>query len=434
VSNARLILVVLICFFPVVLLWDGPIVQGLFARAAAIGMVILSRAIRPGETAFFLSIARPAAVLAVIPALWMVIQVLPLGILAHPIWTSAQAAIGHPIRGAMSIDIGAGVVALGRYLTIMAIAFWSAAVAVDRQRAEWILFSLLVATALIGLGVLAGALSEPTVLSSGSLSLERMQAIDCAALGIIVAAAATVRTLERYETRHASPNRSVALLMATFVACIVALAICVTALLLSASSSVLIATGYGVAGLVAVIVVRRLGFGAWGMAAIGALGVGVAVLLLANNPDLRAKSILLAFARESLASQVAISQRILDDAPLVGTGAGSFAAIAPIYRDIEEQNLPVMAPTTAAAIAIELGRPILWFIVATAIGAMVFLFRASLERGRDSFYPMAGAACLLTFALLGFVNAGLLGTATAMIAAAVTGLAFGQSKGRAVQK
>ena len=129
-----------------------------------------------------------------------------------------------------------------------------------------------------------------------------------------------------------------------------------------------------------------------------------------------------------------MSQRILDDAPLTGTGAGTFAAIAEIYRNIDEQTTLATPPTTAAAVAIELGRPMFWLIVAATACSIFILLRASLQRGRDSFYPTAGAACLITLFFLSFMDAGLLGTAAAMIAAATLGLAFAQSKSRSVRQ
>ena len=66
----------------------------------------------------------------------MLVQVLPLRVLAHPIWKSAETALGHPVAGGISVDPGASVIALGQYLSVIAVAFLSAAVAVDRQRAE----------------------------------------------------------------------------------------------------------------------------------------------------------------------------------------------------------------------------------------------------------------------------------------------------------
>ena len=58
--------------------------HGVLAGVAAVGMAFISRTMRPGETQFFLSRARPAAGLAAIPAIWMLIQVVPLPFLAHP--------------------------------------------------------------------------------------------------------------------------------------------------------------------------------------------------------------------------------------------------------------------------------------------------------------------------------------------------------------
>lgn len=433
-SHARLLLVVLICASPAVLFFDGPIAHGLLAGVAAVGIAIISRTMRPGETEFFVSFAKRTAMFVAIPALWMLIQVLPLPFLAHPIWTSAETAIGHPIRGAISIDIGASVMALGFYLAIVAVAFWSAAVAVDRQRAEWILFSLMTATALIGLTVAATNLFGLPYFNSKTLVFERTQAVDCVAMGVMIAGAATIRTLERYETRRASPDRSVAALLRTFAACAAALAICVVVLIISAPAGTLVATGYGVLALTSVVLIRRLGFGGWGILAIALPAVAIAGFLAASEPRLRTESFTFAFATEAPASLTSMSQRILGDAPLRGTGAGTFAAIAPIYLDIEDQTAISTAPTSAAAIAIELGRPMLWLIVAALVISIFVLLRASLRRGRDSFYPMAGASCLITLLLLSFVNAGALGSAAAMIAAATLGLAIAQSKSRTLRE
>ena len=142
VSKAGFILSALIFASPVLLLWDGLIVQGLVAGILATALVIIAHTFRPGETAFLVSIIRPPAIVAAVLTLWVIVQVLPLGVFAHPIWKSAEAALKHPIAGTISVDPGASVVALGQYLSLTAVAFLSAAVAVDRQRAEWILFAL----------------------------------------------------------------------------------------------------------------------------------------------------------------------------------------------------------------------------------------------------------------------------------------------------
>jgi hypothetical protein len=70
---------------------------------------------------------------------------------------------------------------------------------------------------------------------------------------------------------------------------------------------------------------------------------------------------------------------------------------------------------------------------AAAVAGIVVLHRASLQRGRDSFYPAMAGAALTTLLLSAFTNAGLLGNATGLIAAAAVGLGFTQSKSRTAQ-
>ena len=88
VSKARLILVTLICASPAILLRDGLTMQGLVAGIVAVALAITARTLRPGQADFLLSVVRPLAPVAAVPALWVLIQVLPLRALAHPIWKS----------------------------------------------------------------------------------------------------------------------------------------------------------------------------------------------------------------------------------------------------------------------------------------------------------------------------------------------------------
>lgn len=138
-SKVRFILVALIGASPAILLWDGLVTQGIVAGIVAVALAITALTLRPSETQFLVSTIWPVAAAAAVPALWMLIQVLPLSVLAHPIWTSLETALGHPVIGSISIDPGASVIALGQYLSMAAIGLVSTAVAVDRQRAEWIL-------------------------------------------------------------------------------------------------------------------------------------------------------------------------------------------------------------------------------------------------------------------------------------------------------
>jgi hypothetical protein len=156
----------------------------------------------------------------------------------------------------------------------------------------------------------------------------------------------------------------------------------------------------------------------------------LAILLSTTHPPEPARSVPFAMAVAPASPLAALSERVLDDAPLVGTGAGTFAALAPIYREVGDPSPGPVAATTAADLAIELGTPLLWLIVAAAAIAVVTLLRASLQRGRDSFYAAMAGSCLIMILLLAFTDASLLGTANSLIAAAALGLGFAQRKGR----
>jgi hypothetical protein len=139
-----------------------------------------------------------------------------------------------------------------------------------------------------------------------------------------------------------------------------------------------------------------------------------------------------AFAAQAPKPLIAVTQRVLAETSWVGTGAGTFAAILPIYRDIDELGIAPLSPTAAAAIAVEMGRPFLWAALMAAIALAVTLMRGALRRGRDSFYSTAGASCTVATMLLAFGNVGVFSTPVLVIAAAAVGIAIAQSKSRSI--
>src|ERR1700731_2323543 len=102
------LLVLLICATPSLLIIDSPIEDGIIPAILALAVAIVARTIRPGQADHFFPLARPVAIVAAIPAVWIIAQLLPLGILgvSNPIWDSASVGIGHSIGGAISIDPG----------------------------------------------------------------------------------------------------------------------------------------------------------------------------------------------------------------------------------------------------------------------------------------------------------------------------------------
>ena len=424
-SKAQFILVALICVSPIILLRDGLAMQSLVAEAIGVALAIAAITLRPGETEFLVSIIRSLLVFALLPVLWIAFQILPLRIFAHPIWANAEAALGHTIAGTVSVDVGASVLSLGQYIVLAGVTLLSAAIALERGRAEVLLFTLTYAAAIIAVIVLTHAWLLPSLQFSPFL---RAQAAVCVAMGTIVASAACIRTIERYETRGTRRRRSGSTLLPTFMVCSTALAICAATLVLDGTREEQVAAGCGVALLGCITIIGRLKLQLWGIAIIAISVTAGAILLIAAQPSQRGRSLLLSFAVSSPTSPPSLSERMLKDAPLVGTGAGTFAAVAPIYREMDDPPAGSVAATAAASLGIELGRPMLWLIVAATVALIVVLLNCSLRRGRDLFYSAMGASCLATMLLLSFVSAGLQGIAAGVIAAVALGLAIAQSK------
>lgn len=425
--SALVILLLLVGATPAVVLSDGLIVQALVGGIAAIAIAIVSRAIRPGEAGYLATLVRPIALLAAIPAIWMLIQVLPLQAfgIANPMWQSAATALGRPVAGSISIDIGATALSLSRYFFAMGIAFLGAAVAIDRTRAERLLFMLTAATTAIAVLLIAQDLGLS--LPIGRI-VSRSDALNSAALGIILSVAAAVRTFERHETRPA--RYSGVAFIAAFAGCLAAFTVCSIAVLVGAAGPTIFSVGCGLTIVAIVILIRRLGIGPWGNAAIALAVIGVATGIVMSQLTARGKHPAIAFAANAASPSVTITGRMLTDAPWIGTGAGTFSALSPIYRDIDDPVTVISPPTSAAKIAIELGGPALCLVVLASVGLVLLLLRGALRRGRDSFYPMAGAGCILLLLVLGFANAGLFGTASSILSACTLGLALAQRKSR----
>jgi hypothetical protein len=403
---------------------------------AAVGLVvatavaILSPAIRPGEAGHLVTLLRPVMPFVALPALWMAVQLLPLQPigLAHPIWESTAAALGHPVGGSISVDVGATVLALSQYLFAAGIALVSAALATDRARAEWVLFTLVGATTTAAALLIVQELSNVLSLGLPDFMRSRPEALVVAAIGIVLSATATVRTVERHETRHG--NESVSRFVARLLAFSSTFTICLLAVVAGSTGPMMVAVGYGLAIIVIIVLIRRLGIGPWGNAAIALVVIMISVGIVASEPEIRGKHLTLALASDLGGPTLSIASRMLSDTPWSGTGAGTYSALSPIYRDLGDPETVLAAPTTAVKVAIELGAPALWLTVAAAIGLTLFLFGGALQRGRDSFYPMAGASLTALLLLLGFMNAGLFGLAPSIIAACALGLALAQRESR----
>ena len=153
VLAAHIALLALVGLTPILVFFDSLLVDGIVELYTAIALTMVALSVRPGEAGHWVKTIRWAAALAALPILWLIIQLLPLpiGAVSGSIWQSAASALGTPLWSSISIDTGLTLLALCRYASIIAIGFIAAAVSIDRQQAEKLLFVLGFATVAISL-------------------------------------------------------------------------------------------------------------------------------------------------------------------------------------------------------------------------------------------------------------------------------------------
>jgi hypothetical protein len=424
VFAAFLILIFSICAAPFTLFVDGNIVSGVEAGLMAVATSLVAGSCTPADTRTLLKLSRVVLLFSAIPALWMIIQVLPLGYvgLANPVWQSVQSTLGLTIGGGIGIDTGAELLALCQYLSAAAILFVSMAVALDRSRADGVLFALLTATILICLPT-ADLLSWLLGASDESVDIGTIGNVG--AIGVLLATAAAARTFERWQSSRGGSKSQLVPSLAT---CLVALAICGSAVTMHWTNNLAFGLAFALIVFLAVMAVRYLQVGFWGASTIAITLLTVSIVLIWIQLGNRAFDPMLAYSDD--ASLVALTKRVLSDATWTGSGAGSFGAVSNVYGDSADTLIGAKAPTAAAKIAIELGRPMPWTITIMMLLAIAGLLRGALRRRRDAFYPALGAGCLIAILILAFGNAGIFTPAVSIIAASTIGLGLAQSIGR----
>jgi hypothetical protein len=407
----------------------GVFCAGLVEAIAAATIVLIALTLHAAEFRRLAVLIRPVIIIALIPCLWMLGQIIPVTSLwlAHPVWESASTALGEPFSGAITADIGATLLSFARYSLALAIAIITTAVALDRRRAEVILISLTVISALIAAG---GAVSTQLgyLHAAGfNLSAQRAQALDIAVVGLVLACAMAVSAYERYQMRRGRDYQLPSSLAVPLAGSFAAFLVCLSAILLSADPVLVLAAACGGGIVASALAIRQLRLGLWGKSGIAAVAIVGLVGFVAVNPANRNVDLTLALSNQSPPS-LATAERMISDASWAGTGAGTFDALLPIYRTLDSHSSFFAPPPALATVAMEMGRPFLWAVVVVAlIGAWV-LFRRALMRGRDHYYASAGAGCIVAILVASFATSGILGLGSLLVISATIGLALAQSR------
>ncbi|UTD27948.1 hypothetical protein [Bradyrhizobium sp. WD16] len=400
---------------------------GVASAVLALALVAVALTLPGTSLTRFTRLLRPVLIIVLVaPALWMLAQVLPMPAtaLANPIWASASTALNQPIVGAITIDIGATLLSLAQYCAVIAAALVTAAIALDRQRAESILYILLAISALVAARQIAQDLGFDQVRADASGG-DGAEATIFAVLGILLSCTSLLHADGRRQRsgRHRKSNRAITL---SVVASIVALLACTSELLIHADTGTAIAALLGAGTLCAIFAIRQWLPGPWGRTGLAAAAVIGLFAAFAAIPIKKDMDLAIAWSMPSLTA----TERMLSDIPLAGSGAGTFEALLPLYRDISALATAEI-PTAAATITIEMGRAFLCGLILAALSGALVLFNRSLSRGHDYIYAGAGAGALLALPVTAFLNGGILSLGASLFTAVLCGLAFAQSRGSA---
>jgi hypothetical protein len=426
VTTVFAILILLIVATPALAIMGGTLSAGFLLAVAALAVVLIALTWPARELRRVATLWKPIAPIAVLPWIWMLAQLAPVPAqLAHSAWTGASAALGRPVAGTVTVDIGATLLGLCHYSLCLAVAIIATAVALDQRRAKTILFVLMAAAALTA-AVLVGLGAGISFFNDLGLSAQRPQMSTVAVLGLVVSCATATRIWHSYRRRGAGASTMIAA-----AASFVAIAVCLSAVAIDGNAVLLFAAMSGVLVLGCMEAIQRFRLGPWGRAGTAAAAALGLLSFLAPIPTHTARDLTLVLSNQPHAS-IAIAEHMLSDSKWVGTGVGTFAMLLPIYRDVDDA-MTHLAPTAAASIAIELGQPMLWLLVISALIGALSLVRRALALEREYIYAATGAACIVVALIMSFVNAGILGLAAALLASGICGLAVAQSRSWSVE-
>ncbi|EIG58465.1 hypothetical protein [Bradyrhizobium sp. WSM1253] len=334
---------------------------------------------------------------------------------AHPIWASSHDALGGLSLGPVTADLGLTLNALFQALTAISLLSVTIVVVRDRSRAELVLFVLSGVTAVSALTLDLHPLS-----SALATAVPSDLATTMAGLGVMLNLAVMQLAAERAETRH-SLVRSVTIGLCGLVG---ALTSAVAVFGLSGTNSA-IAAAFGLVLILLILVIRRIDLSPLAAGALSLAALVGAMIVLSFLFEKNAGPILLRLVPDVGAETRAALERMLADTRWFGAGAGTFSAVGRIYQS--DAGAALTAPSTAFAVFADTG----WigFSAALLVGMLALgrLFFGALQRGRDSFFPAAAAACLVFALVESFAGSGLLHPAAILCLSTIVGLGLSQS-------
>lgn len=418
-SIAFSLLLICIVFVSGATIHDGSAVRSLLTALILAALVFVGISARAADVKFVGQATKRLKLAVAIPAIWMIIQILPIPFGAHSIWSYASEALDREAWGHISIDYGGTILAVVFYLANLSLVVVCLFVTKDRKKAELVLLVLTGVTATTTLVLLVG-----NRIAGLDASDEVRSAIS--SLGLLLSLTCAVRAFERHESGRKVPPEQTQNFRVALSVSGVGFLCCLAGLATSASLNAGLIALLGIVVFGSIQAVRRVGLASWATAVLVAtMIIATAMTIVWRYDSARAVSPFLQFTSAKSAEAISVTQRLVSDAGWQGTGAGTFEALVPMYRDLGGSI--ASAPSTTSAFAVELGWPMTLMLIAIAMSLVVTLYRGALARGRDSFYPAAAAACGVVMLGQAFCDASLLNSSTAVLADAIIGLGLAQS-------
>ena len=423
-------LLALVGLSPLLSFFDRLWADGIVELYVAVTLGIVAVFIRPGEAAFWVKTTRWAIILAAVPLLWMIVQLLPLpiGSISGSIWQSAGSALGTNLWSSITIDPGLTILALCRYASIIAVGIIAAAVSIDRLQAERLFFVLGFAVVVLALLSVVHQLGGFAFLGDRGSDSIRAATLTGSVYGVVLFAALAILIVERHLTRRSQHDFRWQFLM-PLAGSIGGFAFCCLATLIAGSEQTIFAAGCGLATVVIIQFVRRIGLDWRAAAAMGCVAIIGAAVIVATKGHPALADFSMRYATHTTADFISVSDRLVHGVGFAGSGAGTFEAIYRLYA-VQDISGATLAPTLAAQIAIELGRPALWIMTMLMVALIFLCARGGFNRGRDFFYSIGGAGVGVASLVLAFCDIGMSNLVISMLLAASLGLALAQSLSR----
>lgn len=375
---------------------------------------------------------------------WAAAQAVPLTPPAwhHPLWRSASSALGVDVAGAVSLDPFETGSALLRLLTYAGVFWLALQYCRERRRARQVFYALTVAgLAYAAYGLIIEFTGAEMILwydktsYRGSLTstfVNRNSYATYAGLTLLCATGLLVKLFADRVDPHLPGKEKLRILLETVSGrgsiFLVASAVIATALLLTHSRGGLMSTSIGLVALfLAAGATRAMKFRYTAALAFVVFAAGT-VFFFVSGEVTAGRLAGTSIESETRAKVFELTSRAIGDAPLLGTGYGTFEDAFRMYRD-ETLRFAYFdkAHNTYLENALELGLPAALGLF-SAIGVLLVICLLGVRRRRrDAVYPCIGVAATVLVAAHSVVDFSLQIPAVAVTYSLLMGAACAQS-------